>query len=107
MNRRTVILSEIISPYRIPVFNALAREDGITLHVIFLAETDPALRHWRVYKNEVNFSHDVLGSWRWRTKNTSVLLNRGLWSALNVVNPEVIICGGYNYPASWESLWWA
>ena len=38
MTRKTVILTEIIAPYRIPVFNALARRDGVDLHVIFLAE---------------------------------------------------------------------
>ena len=44
MRRRLVIITEIIAPYRIPVFNALAREEGIDLHVIFLAESDPGLR---------------------------------------------------------------
>ena len=38
---RLVIITEIISPYRIPLFNALARQPNIDLHVIFLAETDP------------------------------------------------------------------
>ena len=44
MSRRLVILSEIIAPYRIPVFNAMAGHTEIDLHVIFLAETDPGLR---------------------------------------------------------------
>ena len=34
-------------------------------------------------------------------------MNRGLWSALNKVRPQVVICGGYNYAASWEALLWA
>ena len=107
MSRRLVILTEIIAPYRIPVFNALARHAGLDLHVIFLAETDETLRQWRVYKDEIFFSHQVLPSWRWRAGKNSFLINRGLWSALNKVSPEVIICGGYNYAASWESLLWA
>ena len=107
MSRRLVILTEIIAPYRIPVFNALARHAGLDLHVIFLAETDETLRQWRVYKDEIFFSHQVLPSWRWRAGKNSFLINRGLWSTLNKVSPEVIICGGYNYAASWESLLWA
>jgi glycosyltransferase involved in cell wall biosynthesis len=79
----------------------------LDLHVIFLAETDETLRHWRVYKNEICFSHQVLPSWRWRAGKSSFLLNRGLWAALNSLNPEVIICGGYAYAASWEALLWA
>jgi 1,2-diacylglycerol 3-alpha-glucosyltransferase len=107
MSRRLVILTEIIAPYRIPVFNALARQKGLDLHVIFLAETDEAVRQWRVYREEICFSYEVLSSWRWRAGSFSLLLNRGLWSALEAASPQTIICGGYNYPASWESLWWA
>jgi glycosyltransferase involved in cell wall biosynthesis len=107
MNRRLVVLTEIIAPYRIPVFNALALRAGMDLHVIFLAETDAALRQWRIYTDEIHFSYEVLPSWRWRKGKHSCLINRGLWSALNRVSPQVIICGGYNYPASWEALFWA
>src|ERR1700692_849675 len=107
MSRRTVILTEIISPYRIPVFNALARRADLDLHVIFLAETDKAIRQWRVYRSEIRFSYQVLPSWRWRAGRNSLLINRGLWRALNAVRPQVIICGGYNYLASWQALWWA
>jgi len=107
MTRRIVILTEIISPYRIPVFNALAQLEGLVVHVIFLAETDAARWQWRVYKDEIHFSYQVLPSWRWEIGKTNVLWNRGLWPALNRANPEVIICGGYNYFASWEALLWA
>ncbi len=107
MNCRLVILTEIIAPYRIPVFNALARHDTFDLHVIFLAETDKALRQWRIYKEEIRFPYQVLPSVRLRVGKRSLLLNHGLWSALAQANPEVVLCGGYNYPASWEALWWA
>jgi glycosyltransferase involved in cell wall biosynthesis len=107
MTQKTVILTEIIAPYRIPVFNALAHRDGVDLHVIFLAETDKALRQWRIYTDEIRFSYEVLPSWRWRAGKRSLLVNRGLWSALDAANPQTILCGGYNHPASWEALWWA
>ncbi len=107
MSRKTVILTEIIAPYRIPVFNAPARHAGVDLHTIFLAETDSMLRQWRVYTDEIRFSYEVLPSLRCRLARKTVLINRGVWSALNKVHPEVIICGGYNYPASWEALVWA
>jgi glycosyltransferase involved in cell wall biosynthesis len=107
MTRKTVILTEIIAPYRIPVFNALARQAEVDLHVIFLAETDQTLRRWRIYTDEIRFSYEVLPSWRWRPGKHSLLVNRGLWSALNAANPRTTLCGGYNYPASWEALWWA
>lgn len=106
MSRRLVVLTEIIAPYRIPVFNALAMRRDVDLHVMFMAETDEALRQWRVYKDEIRFSHQILPSWRWRVGKNNFLVNRGVWSALNKANPQVIICGGYNYAASWEALLW-
>lgn len=100
-------MSEIISPYRIPVFNALARDGRLNLHVVFLSETDAGLRQWRVYKDEIGFSYEVLPSARIRGRRSSLLLNWKLRSSLEKFAPEAIICGGYNYVASWEALWWA
>lgn len=105
--KRLVILTEIISPYRIPLFNALAERSDINPHVIFLAETDPALRQWQIYKDEIRFSYEVLSSWRRRLGSYNVLLNWGLSRALESAQPDVILCGGYNYLASWQSQFWA
>jgi len=102
-----VILTEIIAPYRIPVFNALAARKEVDLHVIFLAETDPNLRKWTVYKDEIKFSYEVLPSWRKRFDRYNVLLNRGVGSALSAFAPDVVLCGGYNYVASWQALLWS
>jgi glycosyltransferase involved in cell wall biosynthesis len=104
---KLVILTEIIAPYRIPVFNALARQGDVSPHVIFLSETDPALRQWRVYKDEIAFSCEVLPSWRRRLGKYNVLLNRGVGDALRKAAPDAILCGGYSYVASWTALRWA
>jgi glycosyltransferase involved in cell wall biosynthesis len=76
------------------------------LHVIFLAETDATLRQWRVYAEEIRFSYEVLPSWRSRIGEYTLLLNSGVSRALSKVAPDVIICGGYNYAASWQALRW-
>ena len=104
---RLVVITEIIAPYRIPVFNALACHPGIDLHVIFLAETDPTQRQWLVHKEEIQFSFEVLPSWRRRIHGHNLLLNWGMDSTLRQAAPEVVICGGYNYFASWDALRWA
>jgi glycosyltransferase involved in cell wall biosynthesis len=105
--RRVLILSEIISPYRIPVFNALAQHERVDLHVVFLSETDAGLRQWPVYKDEIQFSYEVLPSARFRAGKSSLILNWKLRACLKKFAPDAIICGGYNYVASWEALWWA
>ena len=104
---KITILTEIIAPYRIPVFNALSRNENVALHVIFLAETDASLRQWRVYKDEIQFSYEVLRSRRWRIGKRNMLLNAGMRKALSAASPDSVICGGYNYLASWEALAWA
>jgi len=107
MKRRLALITEIISPYRIPLFNVLAKHEGVDLHVIFLAETDPDLRKWKVYKDEIKFSYQVLPSWRKRAGHYNWLLNRGVGSALSAFAPDVVLCGGYNYVASWQALLWS
>jgi len=104
---KLVIVTEIIAPYRIPVFNALAQRPEIDLHVIFLSENDPTLRQWRVYKDEIRFRYEVLPSWRQRLGKYSVLFTRGVHLALNRIRPDVVLCGGYNYLASWSAAYWA
>jgi 1,2-diacylglycerol 3-alpha-glucosyltransferase len=107
MRPRLVIITEIIAPYRVPVFNSLAARGDVDLHVVFLAETDPKLRQWTVPKDEIRFSYQVLPSFRLRLGNSNLLLNRGLDRALRQVRPDVIVCGGYNYPSAWRAAFWA
>lgn len=107
MRRKLLIVTEIIAPYRIPVFNALARRKDIDLHVVFLAETDETQRQWQIYKDEIQFSYQVLRSWRRRLGKYHCLLNWGMRRALKRFSPDVIVCGGYNYLASWITLRWA
>ncbi len=107
MKHRLAIFTEIIAPYRIPVFNALAARDDIDLHVIFLSETDPSLRQWPVYKEEIRFSYEVLPAWRRRVGKYSLLVNRDVDAALRRFRPQAVLCGGYNYLACWQAAWWA
>jgi glycosyltransferase involved in cell wall biosynthesis len=107
MTRRLVILTEIIAPYRIPVFNALAARGDVQLHVIFLSENDPSLRQWHVYKNEIKFSYEVLPNWRRRIGKYNVLLNGGVSTALSRAQPDAVLSGGYGYVASWQAAFWA
>jgi 1,2-diacylglycerol 3-alpha-glucosyltransferase len=107
MTPHLLILTEIIAPYRIPVFNALAARGDVDLHVIFLSENDPSLRQWRVYKDEIKFSYEVLPAWRRRVGKFNLLLNWGVGSALRTARPDAVLCGGYTYVAAWQAALWA
>ncbi len=107
MKRRLVILTEIIAPYRIPVFNALAARTEVAPHVIFLSETDPDLRQWQVYRDEIRFSYEVLKSYRRKIGRFNILVTCGVGAALEASAPQVILAGGYNYLATWQAQRWA
>lgn len=107
MKQRMVIVTEIIAPYRVPVFNALAKRHDVELHVIFLSETDSSLREWTVRKDEIEFSYEVLPSFRRRVGKFNLLLNRGITQALRAASPDVLLCGGYSYVATWQAAGWA
>lgn len=107
MSFRVTIVTELIAPYRIPVFNALAQHQEIDLQVIFLAENDRSQRQWLVYKDEIRFTYQVLPSWRRRVGGHNFLLNWGVEEALRRAAPDFVVCGGYNYVASWQSMSWA
>jgi glycosyltransferase involved in cell wall biosynthesis len=104
---KLVIVTEIIAPYRIPVFNTLAQRREVDLHVIFLSENDPSMRQWQIYKDEIKFHYDVLPSWRRRFGRYNLLLNSKVLSTLNKMKPNAVLCGGYNYLASWQCAYWA
>lgn len=107
MKPRLLILTEIIAPYRIPVFNALAAREEVDLHVVFLSETDAGLRQWRVYREEIQFSYEVLRSFRRRIAGFNALLSRGVRGALDRYHPDIIVAGGYSYLAMWQAQRWA
>ncbi len=106
MKHRLVLITEIIAPYRIPVFNQLATRDDIDLHVLFLSETDPSLRQWLVHKEEIRFPYEVLPAFRRRVGKYNMLINRGMVAALRRADPQAVLCGGYNYLASWQAAYW-
>lgn len=107
MKPRLAILTEIIAPYRTPVFNALAAHDEVDLHVIYLSETDKSLRQWEVNREEIRYSYQVLSSYRFRLPVWHLLITSGMRSALRTYGPDIVVAGGYNYPAMWQALRWS
>ena len=104
---KTVLLTEIISPYRIPVFNEIAAYPTIDLKVVFFAETERE-RSWRVPVEKIRFPYEVLpGVAIPLPDRFPVFFNPGLTAALKREAPGVLICGGYHHPSSLAALWYA
>lgn len=100
---RVLILTNIISPYRVPLFNRLAQERNLQLKVVALALTE-ANREWKVPLEGAAFDYEVLPGlhyfiWRWELP---VHLNYGVIGTLHRYNPDVVITG-YDNLAYWEA----
>ncbi|MBI4373121.1 MAG: glycosyltransferase [Candidatus Omnitrophica bacterium] len=96
---KVAVLTEIISPYRIPVFNEIAKDSRINLNVIFFAETSGD-RKWKISKQDLQFKYLV--SWGIGiplNRRFPVFFNPMIFGKLLQINPDVIICGGYQHPS--------
>jgi glycosyltransferase involved in cell wall biosynthesis len=94
---RTVLLTNIISPYRIPFFNLLSRSKDIELKVFYVA------------KQELNRSFDILSGFHLHLVNRTIHLNHGMTMRLYKFRPNVVIIGTdvLSTPISWFVLLYA
>lgn len=105
---RVVLITNIISPYRIPFLNYLNKGEKIELRVIYIASQEKN-RMWRTYFNEINYSFDVLKGFNIATKYRTIHLNYGLISKLRAYMPDIMVIGTdiLSSPVSWVSLLYA
>ena len=97
---KILFIINIISPYRVPLFNYLNTFSEHKIKVFFLAETAKNMG-WRVDKKTIKFDYEILDGvnifiprMEW-----TVHLNKAVVKKLNSENPDVIVALGYVYPA--------
>lgn len=102
---RTLVLTEIISPYRIEPFNRLALSDSVDLEVWFFSEVERN-RSWSVPKHKIGFSYDVVPgfSLRGSYQDMSVFVNTRIIPRLWRAEPDVVIVGGWQHPTIWMAM---
>lgn len=107
MKRKIILLTEIISPYRIPVFNEIAQSLQDRFLVFFLGATEKR-RQWKIYKEEIEFYYEVLPYLLYQRKNSSpYFFNPAILYELIRHSPDVIITGGYQQPAYFLAMLYA
>ena len=100
-------MTEVISPYRIPVLNEICKSEAIQFKVFFLAETVPE-RLWRVEKEKIQFNYTVLPGLRIPLpKQFPIFFNHTITKALKDEAPDIVICGGYHHPSCFLALRYA
>jgi glycosyltransferase involved in cell wall biosynthesis len=98
---RVTLLTEIPAPYRIPLFNALARR--VDLRVLFLRGRNPD-RPYELHLDEIRFEHRVLSGTDLTVRDRWLVLNGGVSRSLH--GSDAVVLGGWNQPAFWEALAW-
>jgi len=105
---RVAILTEIIAPYRIPVFNILAKDLDVELDVLFFAETE-SRRSWQIPKEKIKFNYKVLKGFivGKSLHNDSIFFNPSIVAELIKGKYDTIIVGGFHHPTIWLSFFYA
>lgn len=96
--RRVALVHNIVPPYRVPLFEALAADPRIDLRVFFMAQTE-SNRAWRVPES-TRFAHEFLPGLHseWLQGAFTLHANPSVIPALRRFDPQSIVVGG------WDSL---
>ncbi len=101
---RTVILTPMLSPYRIALFNAVQQLDIVHLKVLSLTEREPN-RQWRLEGHNTSFEHVVLPGLHFQSpgKERFFHINTRVIREVEAFRPDVVVISGYDQPAYWTT----
>jgi glycosyltransferase involved in cell wall biosynthesis len=106
---RLAVVTEIISPYRIPVFNSIGERLGNRFKAFFMGVTT-SCRLWEVPFSRMHFDYEVLTGWALfgkRREGFPHFWNPGITRALHRFRPSLIVLGGYHHFTSYAVGWYA
>lgn len=90
---KVCVVTNIATPYRIPVYELLAQRPGIDLEVLYFADREPD-RSWRLPHSSV--SAETLRSWVLTVRGRHIHFTWGVMRGLRARRPDVVITTGYN-----------
>ena len=102
---RVLLVTNIISPYRIPLYNHFQQTQNFNFRLLALAGKE-ANREWQIAKEQIKFDYQVLPGLHkfiW-SKEVPIHLNWDLWRELRRYKPDIVITSGYDAPAYWEAF---
>ncbi len=100
---KLTVVTEIIAPYRIPVFNRIAERLGENFKVFFMSATCSG-RQWEIPYSKIKFNYEVLRgvNLNFRSKRPNpTYWNPGIGAALKRFGPDSIVIGGYHHLSSY------
>jgi glycosyltransferase involved in cell wall biosynthesis len=104
-NRKIILVTNIMSPYRIPTFNQLASRYGKAFKVIFCKQNDH-YRKWKLLdRDHLKFDFAVLNDLSMKLKEWEIHLANGLFSKLIREKPFLVIIEGFGFPTIFSLLY--
>ncbi len=104
MNRKVVIIHNIIAPYKVALFNELSKLIP-NFEVIFVAEKEKR-RDWEIDYKAIEFQYTVLFRGSLDDLN-NYSIARKTWTKLKELNPDTTIICDYSNIFGWSALFWA
>ena len=104
---RIVIITNMPSPYRVPLFNALnteCRAKGWILKIIFITRSYTR-RHWDVIENDFEFDYVYLRDRKFVFGEALFSFSFSLFQRLMLESPDIIITGGFSVSTLWANLY--
>jgi glycosyltransferase involved in cell wall biosynthesis len=101
---RIVVVTPVMAPYRMPLFNALEHSDSVELLVLFQERRCP-LHEWDDVMAKAEFHYAVLpsvGSLGRGVRRS--WLSYGLIGHVRLIKPHVVVLGGFNQPIAYQAL---
>lgn len=100
---RVAIVTNIPTPYRIPVYDLVGDEPDVELRVFYFAERE-FNRAWRLQQPRADSVVLRSSTLHWRGRD--IHFSRGVWRQLDRFRPDVVVTNGFN-PALLVAFAWA
>jgi len=109
MKTKVILITNIVSPYRISLFNYIDQRGDFDFKVVALAEKEKN-REWILAKEKIKFDYQVLPGWHLffmaRRREIPIHLNRGVFKILWQYRPDIVITSGYDCLAYWQAFFY-
>jgi len=104
MNRKVVIIHNIIAPYKVVLFNELSKIIP-NMEVVFIAEKEKR-RDWSIDYNKIKFPFTLLFKGSIDSINSFAIAKK-TWRILETIRPDTSIICDYSNIFGWIALKWA
>jgi len=103
---RTVFVTNIPTPYRTDLFNELASQPEVDLHVLFTSNGHPQRRRWSNPLDRAQFNYSILPNRTVEARGGAVDIAWKTRRTLGTLDPDIVVLCGWDQLACWTARKW-